>query len=300
MELKEESPSDERQVPRPPAQDRYTAWSVRDRRLLVVLLGYLALASSLTANIYFPLIELLAARYDVSVQDINLTVTVYIVVQGVAPSLWSPLSDSWGRRPVYLVTFAIFTLASLGLSIVDRNYPALLVFRALQSIGASGAVSLAYASVADVVVHAERGRYLAPLLTITNIGPCIGPVLGGGLALASGDPRWCFRALLIFGGTATPIIGWVMPETGRSVVGNGAVPAQGIWKTWWSLLVPMKGTNHQTGGQPETESAANAGKTGRGRAALPDLWPALRIVFYADAFLVLWLAGSPSAVWFCV
>lgn len=33
---------------------------------------------------------------------------------------------------------------------------------------------------------------------------------------------------------------------------------------------------------------------------MPNLWPALRIVFYADTFLVLWLAGWPSAIWFCV
>lgn len=40
----------------------YTTWTTRDRTLLVCLLGYLALASSLTANIYFPLVDLLAAR----------------------------------------------------------------------------------------------------------------------------------------------------------------------------------------------------------------------------------------------
>jgi Na+/melibiose symporter-like transporter len=105
-----------------PSSDQYTTWTLLERRLLVVLLGYLALASSLIANIYFPLIDLLADRYDVSIQAINLTVTLYIIVQGIVPSFWSPLSDSWGRRPVYLSTFTIFTLASLGLAIVDSRH----------------------------------------------------------------------------------------------------------------------------------------------------------------------------------
>jgi hypothetical protein len=49
----------------------YTTWTTRDRVFLVCLLGYLALASSLTANIYFPLIDLLAERYDVSTRAIT-------------------------------------------------------------------------------------------------------------------------------------------------------------------------------------------------------------------------------------
>ncbi|TLD22787.1 hypothetical protein PspLS_07118 [Pyricularia sp. CBS 133598] len=73
--------------------ERYTVWSKRKRRLLSFMLGYLCLASSLTSTIYFPLIDLLP-RF---------------------PAIWSPLSDTWGRRLVYLAIFGIFTAASLGL-----------------------------------------------------------------------------------------------------------------------------------------------------------------------------------------
>lgn len=300
------------------AAEPYTIWTARRRHLLVCLLGYVALASSLTANIYFPLLDLLANRYSVSSQSINLTITLFFVFQGISPSFWSPLSDSLGRRPVYLATFTLYTLASLGLSIADRNYPALLLLRALQSIGGSAVMSLAYAVVADVTVHSERGRFLAPMLTATNLGPCIGPVIGGGAALASGDPRWCFRALCIFGASALLLIGWTMPERCRSVVGNGAVPARRIWKTWWSCvragnlsritrLFPSDaqektGRDEGTTGaiQSNPEHSVNSGKTGRGKLVLPNPLPSIRIVFHRDTFLTLWLAASPYALWFCV
>ncbi|KAK4032545.1 major facilitator superfamily domain-containing protein [Parachaetomium inaequale] len=272
-----------------PTRSPYTTWTTQDRTLLVCLLGYLALASSLTANIYFPLIDLLAERYETSTQAINLTITLYFVFQGIAPSFWSPLSDSFGHRPVYLATFTIYTAASLGLSIVDRSYPALLLLRALQSIGGSAVLSLAYAVVADVAVHSERGRFLAPMLTATNVGPCIGPIIGGG-ALASRDPRWCFRALLIFGASAVLLIGLVQPETARTVVGNGAVPAKGLCRTWLSLIFPTR----------VQEPDINTGKTGRGKFIFPNPLPSLRIVFHPDSFLTLWLAGCPYALWFCV
>ncbi|KAK3358022.1 major facilitator superfamily domain-containing protein [Lasiosphaeria hispida] len=198
----------------------------------------------------------------------------------------------------------------------------------MQSIGGSGVLSLAYAVVADVTVHSERGRFLAPMLTATNIGPCIGPIIGGGTVLASGDPRWCFRALLIFGASATLLIAWAQPETARAVVGNGAVPAKGLWRTWWSLLFAWKkkrgisgiGTVESAAGTISratqeratiipaarheevivTEVDINTGQTGRGVLILPNPLPSLRIVFYPDSFLTLWLAGAPYALWFCV
>jgi MFS family permease len=289
----------------PNAAEPYTVWSLGHRRLLVLLLGYLGLASSLTANIYFPLLDLLAERYNVSVQSINLTITLYMVIQGIAPSFWTPLSDSFGRRPVYLATFTVYTIACLGLSVVDKNYPALLLLRGLQSIGGSAVLSLSYAVVADVTVHAERGRFLAPMLTAMNLGPCIGPVLGGGALQASGDPRWCFRTLLVFGASGLVLIGSSMPETGRSVVGNGAVPAKGLWRTWLSYLPrrarivqPEQGRQVECA-KPRIDSEINNGKTGRGTAMMPNPLLSLRVVFYADTFLSLWLAASPYALWFC-
>jgi MFS family permease len=176
-------------VLRDPPADSYTVFPARNVRFLAALLGYLSLASSLAATIYFPLLDLLADRYSVSTGAINLTITLYLALQGIVPAIFSPLSDVWGRRPVYLCTFAIFTASSLGLSIADRNYAALLVLRALQSVGASASMSLSYGTVSDVVVHSRRGKYLTPMLTTTNLGQWIGPVIGGGLAFAAGDLR---------------------------------------------------------------------------------------------------------------
>ncbi|KAJ2972769.1 hypothetical protein NUW58_g9118 [Xylaria curta] len=159
---------------------------------LTFLLGYLSLASSLTATIYFPIIDLLSERYHTSVQAINLTITLYVVLQGIAPSFFSPLSDTLGRRPVFLLTFTIYLLAGAGLVANTDSYVALILLRGLQSIGGSAVLSLAYAVVADIVPHSQRGSVLGPMLAATNLGPCIGPVVGGGAILVSGNPRWCF------------------------------------------------------------------------------------------------------------
>lgn len=275
----------------------YTVFTTIQRRYLTYLLGYLTLASSLTATIYFPLIDLLSQQYDVSIQAINLTITLYVVLQAVSPAIWAPISDTLGRRPVFLVTFLIYCCASLGLALNKASYVALLLLRGLQSIGGSAVMSLAYAVVADISHHSERGKILGPLLASTNLGPCIGPVIGGGAILASGEAQWCFWALVIFGVSSLLLIAWTLPETARSVVGDGSVAAQSIWRTWWSLLrsgfFPDRGAS--------SPNDINAGsRTGRGRLTVPNPLACMRIIFYWDTFLVLWLAASSYAVWYCI
>ncbi|KAI1332864.1 major facilitator superfamily transporter [Xylariaceae sp. FL0255] len=292
----------------------YTTFRLSTRRTLVFLLGYLSLASSLTANIYFPLIEVLSHNYNVSVQKINLTITLFYVFQGIAPSFWSPLSDTFGRRPVYMSIFIVYTVGSLGLSVSGKSYASLLIFRALQSVGGSAVLSLSYAVVSDFCVHSERGSFIAPMMTAANIGPLIGPVIGGGIALATGHPVWCFRALLIFGGSGVLLIGWLMPETGRMVVGNGSVPAQGIWRSWWSLLRERRRLKNSRTASSDDEKGSidtpranasldgdiNTGKDGRGKWVMPNPFPSIRLIGHPDTFLILWLAASPYAFWSAV
>lgn len=324
--------------PLQPIPAPYTVFSKGQKRLLTYLLGYLCLASSLTATIYFPLINLLAQQYRASVQAINLTITLYIVFQGLAPSFWSPLSDVLGRRPVFLATFTVYTSASLGLALSNTSFVALALLRAAQSIGGSAVLSIAYGVVADVSTHAERGSMLGPMLASGNLGPCLGPVIGGGVILASRQPQWCFWVLVIFGGLALLLVGWVMPETRRTVVGNGAVPARGVWRTWWSLLTdrrgqkkvvdentdpanPSDGSRMTDTGQADEKKAvyhgaqagdspracrhpgrddAIEGPTGKGKLALPNPFSSLRILFFWDTSLILALAASPYAVWYLV
>lgn len=293
----------------------YTVFTINQRRYLVYLLGYLTLASSLTATIYLPLISLLSVQYNVSIQAINLTVTLYVVCQAISPAFFAPISDSFGRRPVFLLTFCIYSAVSLGLAFNTTSYVALILLRGLQSISGSAVMSLAYGVVADISRHSERGKLLGPMLASTNLGPCIGPVIGGGAILASGDSRWCFWTLVIFGFSSVMLIGWTMPETARTVVGNGAVPPRGIWRTWWEVLGPSstsKVSSSQNEKQDGTKAGAappnvasaddiNVGKTGTGTLTLSNPFASsVRIIFHWDTFLILWMAAFPYAIWYCI
>ncbi|KAI4267006.1 MAG: hypothetical protein L6R35_006887, partial [Caloplaca aegaea] len=67
---------------------------------------------------------------------INLTITAYLIFQGIIPFIVGDAADTIGRRPVYIAVFVVYLAANIGLAL-QNSYPALLVLRILQSSGSS-------------------------------------------------------------------------------------------------------------------------------------------------------------------
>ena len=199
-------------TPLPPPPVQYTIFTRHQKRLLVLLLSLANLASPLTATVYQPL-PLLQARFRASLQAINLTVTLYIVFQAVSPILFTPISDTLGRRPIILTTFSLYTLASLGLVLNRHSYGGLISIRAPQSLGASAVQAVSYGIIADVCVPAERGKMQGSIISMSNLGVNLGLLLGGLLAFRSGDFEWAFWGLVAFGGLSLLVIGTFLKET---------------------------------------------------------------------------------------
>lgn len=120
-----------------PSNNVYTAFSTAEKRGIIFLIAVAGFFSPFTAFIYFPALESIAADLTVSIQQINITITMYLVIQGIIPSIFGNLADVIGRRPIYLLAFSIYLCASLGLAF-QRSYALLLVLRMLQSAGSSG------------------------------------------------------------------------------------------------------------------------------------------------------------------
>jgi len=119
----------------------YTAFKGTKRAQIAFLVSFAGFFSPLSANIYFPALPSLSNSLHVSIQLLNLTITAYLVVQGIAPSITGDLADMIGRRPVYCLVLSIYLGANIGLA-CQSSYVALLVLRILQSIGVSGTASL--------------------------------------------------------------------------------------------------------------------------------------------------------------
>ncbi|KAI5793284.1 major facilitator superfamily domain-containing protein [Geopyxis carbonaria] len=204
----------------------YSTFSPSQKRWIVLMVGCASFFSPLSANIYFPALGVLSRDLKVSTELINLTITSYMIFQGIAPTIFGELADMRGRRPVYIITFVIYLGANLGLAL-QRNYVALLILRMLQSTGSSGVIALASGVVADIAHSGERGVYMGLSNLGAMCGPAVGPVLGGILSEELGW-WWIFWLLVIMSGTFLVFLIIFFPETGRKVVGNGSIAPSGI------------------------------------------------------------------------
>lgn len=88
---------------------------------------------------------------DTTTELVNVTVTVYMIFQGLSPTFWGSLADRWGRRPVYLGTMAVYIGANVGLALAP-SYAALLVLRMLQAFGSSSVIAIGKKALFSMVV----------------------------------------------------------------------------------------------------------------------------------------------------
>lgn len=176
-------------------------------------------ASLLASNIYFPAINAIANDLNVSVELVNLSITAYLLFQGLAPSLWGPISDVQGRRTAYACTLLVLVGACIGLA-RTTNYVSLVVLRCLQSTGSASTVAIGSGVIGDITTRADRGGYMGIFQGGMLIPIAIAPVIGG---LLSGFLGWksIFWFLTIYSGVLLLLVLVSLPETNRSIVANG-------------------------------------------------------------------------------
>ena len=112
----------------------FTKWQ---KSWICIATSIAAMFSTLSSYIYYPALPLVSKDLGVSISLVNLTVTSYLVVAGIAPSFMGDLADSSGRRPAYMLMFALMLSANIGIA-VQKTYAGLLALRMVQSAGSSG------------------------------------------------------------------------------------------------------------------------------------------------------------------
>ena len=104
--------------------------------------------------------------------------TAYLLATTIVMPIYGKFGDVLGRRRLFLVAIALFTLASVGCAFAG-DFWMFVIFRAIQGLGGGGLMILSQAIIADIVPASERGKYLGPLGAIFGLSAVAGPLLGG-------------------------------------------------------------------------------------------------------------------------
>ncbi|KAK7953855.1 hypothetical protein PG988_014549 [Apiospora saccharicola] len=199
----------------------YSAFSYAEKWCIVSLVSFAAWFSTVSSFIYYPALQLLSESLHVSVDKINLTITSYMAIATIAPTLVGDAADVMGRRPVYIVILGRYIASNIAIALT-KTYSALLGLRLLQALAISGTFSVAYGVITDVASPAERGTFASAVSFASTIAPSIGPILGGALSYAAGW-TWIFWFLAIASSVCLLLMVFMLPETSRRIVGNGSI-----------------------------------------------------------------------------
>lgn len=130
--------------------------------------------------------------------------TAYMLTSTVTVPLYGKLADLYGRKPVMLVGMALFLIGSMA-SGQARTMNQLIVFRALQGVGAGGMQPVAMTIIGDIFNLDERARMQGVFGAVWGFAGLAGPLIGG-LIVDALSWRWVFYVNVPFGLLATVLL----------------------------------------------------------------------------------------------
>jgi EmrB/QacA subfamily drug resistance transporter len=147
------------------------------RWVIFAIVSVALLMSSIDQTIVATALPTIQHDLHARINWVGWTITVYALGRVLVLPLAGRLSDQYGRRTVFLLSVAVFTIASLCCGLANDIY-LLIVLRAVQAIGGAAFMPSATGMVADHF-GAERDRAVGMFTSINPIGGIIGPLLGG-------------------------------------------------------------------------------------------------------------------------
>jgi len=178
---------------------------------LTILLGLLSAVGPFSTDMYVPSMPGIGTAFGATTQQVQLTISSYLVGFAVGQIVYGPLSDRYGRKPVLVAALLLYCTATL-LCPISTSIDMLIVLRLFQAFGGCGATVLARAVVRDLYAGARAGREMAIIAVVMGLAPLVAPLIGGVLETYF-DWRAIFVVMALIGLECLALVWWYLPET---------------------------------------------------------------------------------------
>ncbi len=177
------------------------------------MLAAISCLSPFGVSVMAPLIPLLAQSLDGDVRQLQYLISAYVLGLALTQPFVGLISDHWGRRPVLLLGFGIFVLASIALA-APLSLPWMVGLRFVQAMGVSVGTVVARGIIRDVLPASEALKAFALISAAMGFTPIVAPVVAGMLAAKFGVST----VFILLSGLGFVMLVWAwlkIPETRR-------------------------------------------------------------------------------------
>lgn len=177
--------------------------------VLIVCMGAVCATtcSSVVASTY----QAVEDEFGISGEVATLGVTLFIAGLGIGPLFLGPLSEFFGRAPIYRWSYLFFVLFNIPVALA-RNPETWLVGRFLSGVSGAAFLSVAGGSVSDLFYGPELSLPMSVYSGSPFLGPVIGPIIGGFINEHT-NWRWTWYVQIIWAAIELVLLVFVVPET---------------------------------------------------------------------------------------
>ncbi|KAK9469489.1 major facilitator superfamily domain-containing protein [Lipomyces arxii] len=193
-------------------------FSAPRKHFLTTCLILLLLNSTFASSSSSGAAEAIEERFGSSTIVTILAVSLFMVGYVIGPLIWSPMSEHYGRRYVFLSSFSAYLVFTIACA-VSPSMAALIVFRFFQGLCASCPVAVAGAVFADIYSDPiKRGRAVSLFCGSTVMGTLSGPFISGYISTSKLGWRWVFWITAIYASACLIMLIFAVPETFRPIL----------------------------------------------------------------------------------
>jgi len=180
----------------PETPDKAVNWTSKKKWSNMAIISTITFLTPLASTMIAPGVPLILRDFSSADETVgSLIVSIYILGYAIGPLLLAPLSEVYGRLPVYHMCNSLFIVWTIACALAP-NTSALLIFRVLAGIAGSCPLAIGGGSIADLFIQQQRGVAMSVFIAGPLLGPVVGPIAGGFLTEDTGW-RWVFWVITI-------------------------------------------------------------------------------------------------------
>jgi len=163
--------------------------------VLPLILVLATIVFEMSSDLYIPCLPEMSAFYGVQDHIVVMTISIYMIGFSFMGLIGGALSDSLGRRPIFMLGVGIFVLGSIG-TYLAKSIEMLTLSRLIQGMGAGTSYVISTAMIKDSFPDRLCSRLFSLMGTAIALSPTIAPIIGGKISAVWG---WEFNFTIILG-----------------------------------------------------------------------------------------------------